>query len=77
MMECILTIESDEDNFIGYFSSKEENQKIIDVAEKFLSLIKKQQISLRNETFDEELIQGIHIIDQLLMIDEYQRIILW
>jgi len=76
MMECILTIESDEDNFIGYFSSKEENQKIIDVAEKFLSLIKKQQISLRNETFDEELIQGIHIIDQLLMIDEYQRIIL-
>jgi len=76
MMECILTIESDEDNFIGYFSSKEENQKIIDVAEKFLSLIKKQQISLRNETFDEELIQGIHIVDQLLMIDEYQRIIL-
>ena len=76
MMECILTIESDEDNFIGYFSSKEENQKIIDVAEKFLSLIKKQQISLRNETFNEELIQGSHIVDQLLMIDEYQRIIL-
>lgn len=75
-MECILTLESDEDNFFGYFSSNEENQKIINVAEKFLSLIKKQEISLSNDTFDEELIQGNHIADQLLLIDDYQRIIL-